>query len=264
MNRRQFKNAAATALAIIGALFFATLLLMLFPRQARAGVWDDAVWGRLQQIGPKPATSYAITIDSAEQGNAEQAAVSAFSWGGLDNRRNIVGGALRAYSASTYPTGVWGADIYAVNAPGTPLQLVGAEIAVYQRNHANWQVSAAINTIFGSRLPVDDPEHALGENRYNENSVAMLVTSQPRPTSGEFSGFQTGIRFDRVSLDRSRSRGWTAAIDVSPLEVHEDARFYLVVFRCGTQRCGLRLTETGQMEVWRDVDSALPVLWSVR
>lgn len=246
------------------ASLFACLLLLIFSLPAHAGVWDDAVWGRLHQLGPVPATTYNITIDSAEQGNTEQAAVSAFSWAGLDNRRNIVGGALRAYSASTYPTGVWGADIYAVNAPGTPLQLVGAEIAVYQRNHANWQVSAAINTIFGSRLPVDDPDHTMGENRYNENSIAWLVTAQPRPTPGEFSGFQTGIKFDRVSLDRSRSRGWTAAIDVSPLEVWDDARFYLVVFRCGALRCGLRLTETGQIEVWRDVDSPLPTLWSVR
>ena len=43
----------------------------------------------------------------------------------------------------------------------------------------------------------------LGANRYNANSIAYWVTSQPRSTAGEYCGWNRGLQFDANSLDAS-------------------------------------------------------------
>jgi hypothetical protein len=93
----------------------------------------------------------------------------------------------------------------------------------------------------------------VGQNRFNDSSEAILIASQPRSSAGEYSGWQTGIRFDRSSLDRSVSVPYAAAIDVSDAQV--PATFYLIVWRCGKVKCGLKPTEDGAVVV-RDIDNA--------
>jgi hypothetical protein len=124
---------------------------------------------------------------------------------------------------------------------------------------AAWIATAAAGTgdfrlEVGSSRPDGSEDTALqryvGENRFNE-SAAVFVSSQPRSPAGEYSGWQAGIRFARFSLDRSSSHPWTAALDVSDVRV--EAPFYLVVWRCGGLRCGMRLTPDGPVTV-TDID----------
>jgi hypothetical protein len=66
-------------------------------------------------------------------------------------------------------------------------------------------------------------------------------------------GWQAGIKFGGSSVDRSITLPWAAAIDLSDVEV--DAPFYLVAWRCGEERCGLKLTDAGAVIV-RGIDGA--------
>lgn len=231
-------------------LFLLSLALQAFA----ADPVEDAIYKRLNELPIKNATTYDITQDITEN-NAEQAAVSAFSWGGQGNQRNILGGALRGYSLNTLPTGVWGADIFAMGGLHADVQLVGAEIAAYQRNNNNRQVSAAINTIFGNRVPVSaPPPDGKGANRYNEFSMAWFVSAQPRSSAGEYSGWQTAIKLDASALDRTLSKPYASFLDASEVAM-VDAPWYLVVYKCGAVKCGLKITDAG-IEVWRDIDGA--------
>jgi hypothetical protein len=65
------------------------------------------------------------------------------------------------------------------------------------------------------------------------------------------------LKFDRISLDRTKSRAYAVAIDVSELEV-QDAPWYVLMYRCGGTKCGLRVGATGALEVWEAVDTASP------
>ena len=113
----------------------------------------------------------------------------------------------------------------------------------------------SLDRVTAGRDPDSDltnPVPTVGQNRYNENSAAVYVSSQPRSPAGEYSGWQTGLKFDATSLDRSSSVPWTAAIDVS--EVQTTVPFYLVVWRCGKVRCGLKPTDDGA-KIVTDIDN---------
>ncbi|HZZ91991.1 MAG TPA: hypothetical protein VFE23_05475 [Usitatibacter sp.] len=165
-----------------------------------------------------------------------------------------VGTVGRAYSVSGLPDNtVWGVVTEAINFPSAIGSVVGTESAVVNMAPGNAGELRGLDIVFKDRLDasIDQPVPNVGDNRFNESSAAVYVSSQPRSPAGEYSGWQAGIRFGRSSLDRSASRPWTAALDVS--EVQVDAPFYLVVWRCGLVRCGLRLTADGPVTV-ADID----------
>jgi hypothetical protein len=166
-----------------------------------------------------------------------------------------VGTVGRAYSLSRLPGNtVWGVVSEAINFPGAQGNIVAIETAVVSAAHDNLGELRGIDVVFKDRMdPEIDDAVPLGENRYNDRSAAVYISSQPRSPAGEYAGWQAGIRFARTSLDRSLSRPWTAAIDLSEVEV--SVPFYLVVWACGPVRCGLRLDADGPVMV-RDVDNA--------
>jgi hypothetical protein len=132
---------------------------------------------------------------------------------------------------------------------------VGTESAVVNMSHDNDGELRGLDVVFKNRLDgaLADPVPTVGQNRYNEHSAAVYVSAQPRSPAGEYSGWQAGIKFAATALDRSASVPWTAAIDAS--EVQAKAPFYLVVWRCGKVRCGLKPTEDGATIV-TDIDNA--------
>jgi len=165
-----------------------------------------------------------------------------------------VGTVGRAYSLSSRAGNtVWGVVTEAINFPVASGNVVGAESAVVNMAPGNTGELRGLDIVFKNRMDgsLGDPVPTVGENRFNESSAAVFISSQPRSPAGEYSGWQAGLRFGRSSLDRSASRPWTAAIDVSDVEVA--APFYLVVWKCGFVRCGLLLTAQGPVTV-SDVD----------
>ncbi|HUI99604.1 MAG TPA: hypothetical protein VLY46_05170 [Usitatibacter sp.] len=169
---------------------------------------------------------------------------------------HAVGSVARAYSVSA-GTGntVWGVVSEAVNFPAAQGNVVGIESGVVNMNPSNDSQLRGLHLVFKDRtdLAIDAAVPVVGRNHYNENSAALYIASQPRSGAGEYSGWQSGIKFDAASLDRSASVPYAAAIDVSEAQV--PATFYLIVWRCGDAKCGLKPTDDGAIIV-RDVDRA--------
>ncbi len=159
---------------------------------------------------------------------------------------NAVGAVGRAYSLSDGPNNtVWGMVSEAVNFPAAGGNVVGVESGLVNMAPNNAGELRGIDVIFKNRLDVSvgEPVPVVGANRFNEHSAAIFIASQPRSPAGEYAGWQSGIRFARSSLDRSASMPYTAALDVS--EVETAAPFYVIVWRCGTVKCGLKPTAEG-------------------
>lgn len=166
------------------------------------------------------------------------------------SQSRAVGTVGRAFSLSARPGNtVWGVVTEAINFPTALGNVVGSEAAVVNMAPGNVGELRGLDVVFKNRpdSSLGDPVPDVGDNRFNESSAAVFISSQPRSSAGEYSGWQAGLRFGRSSLDRSAARPWTAAIDVSEVEV--DAPFYLVVWKCGLVRCGLLLTAQGPVTV---------------
>ncbi len=167
-----------------------------------------------------------------------------------------VGSIGRAYSQSREQGNtVWGVVTEAVNFAGASGNVVGAESAVANMAHDNDGELRGLDVVFKNRgdAAIGDPVPTVGQNRYNDHSAAVYISAQPRSPAGEYSGWQAGIKFGSTALDRSASVPWTAAIDAS--EVQAVVPFYLVVWRCGKMRCGLKPTEDGATII-TDIDRA--------
>ena len=157
-----------------------------------------------------------------------------------------VGTVGRAFSESAAEGNtVWGVVTEAINFPAARGNVVGMEAAVVNTAPDNQGELRGIDVVFKNRMDADYDRavQSVGANRFNDNSAALYVSSQPRSAAGEFSGWQSGLKFGRHSLDRSATVPYAAAIDVSEAEV--SASFYLIVWRCGAAKCGLRPTPTG-------------------
>lgn len=196
-------------------------------------------------------------VDGSRPGSPEDRALQGFTWvGGHASGVHAVGTIGRAYSASDSPGNIlWGVVSEAINLPAAGGNLVGIESGVVNMSARNEGELRGLDVVFKDRLDanLDDAVPAVGQNRFNERSSAIYVSSQPRSPAGEYAGWQAGIRFDRHSLDRSASIPWAAAIDLSQAEV--PATFYLIVWRCGNVKCGLMPTEDGAAIV-RDIERA--------
>lgn len=200
---------------------------------------------------------FTSVVDSSPPAATEDGAVSGFTVvrPGSGNA-HAVGAVGRAYSASRAPGNtMWGVVAEALNFPGAQGHIVGIESGVVNMAPDNVGELRGLDVVFKDRMDADlgSPVPVVGENRFNANSSAIYVSSQPRSAAGEYSGWQAGIRFSRNSLDRSASVPYAAAIDVSDAVV--PATWYLIVWRCGPVKCGLKPTDTGAVIV-RDIDNA--------
>ncbi len=198
-----------------------------------------------------------VVVDSVRPPFSEDSALLGFVMlkEGASGSR-AVGSVGRAYSASRGPDNtVWGVVTEGINFPSARGNVVGTESAVVNMSHDNEGELRGIDLVFKDRMDadIDNPVPLVGDNRFNDHSAAVYVSSQPRSGAGEYSGWQSGIKFDKSSLDRSVSVPYTAAIDVS--EVQTAAPFYLVVWRCGEVKCGLKPTADGAIIV-ADIDHA--------
>jgi hypothetical protein len=211
-----------------------------------------AAWIGSAAAGPG---DFRLEVGSSRPDGSEDTALQGYALlqpGATHSR--AVGTVGRAFSVSPLPDNtVWGVVTEAINFPTAIGSVVGTESAVVNMAPGNTGELRGLDIVFKNRMDssIDEPVPAVGENRFNESSAAVFVSSQPRSPAGEYSGWQAGIRFARFSLDRSSAHAWTAALDVSDVQV--EAPFYLVVWRCGALRCGLRLTPDGPVTV-ADID----------
>jgi hypothetical protein len=198
---------------------------------------------------------FRIVVDEPRAVRSEDAALHGFVL--LDqNAANsaAVGTVGRAFSTSRgMRNSLWGVVTEAINFPTASGNVIGLEAAAVNMSHDNRGAIFGMDVVFKNRMDVSVPEPvpAIGENRFNEHSVALHVSAQPRSPAGEYSGWQTGIKFAAASLDRSVGVPYAVGIDYS--EARVPARFYLMVWRCGIVKCGLQPTETGA-EVVVDID----------
>ncbi len=200
---------------------------------------------------------FTTTVEDTRPPNSEDSALHGFIML-KDGATGVhaVGSVGRAYSVSPDAGNtVWGMVSEAVNFPVAQGNVVGIESGVVNMNPENEAQLRGLHVVFKNRtdLAIGSPVPVVGPNRFNENSAAVYIASQPRSGAGEYSGWQTGIKFDIDSLDRSASVPYAAAIDVSEAKV--PATFYLIVWRCGDVKCGLKPTEDGATIV-RDIDHA--------
>lgn len=198
---------------------------------------------------------FRTSVDSLRPDSSEDSALQGF----ILLKENAAGsravGAVgRAYSVSRGANNtIWGMVTEAIHFSGAVGNAVGLESGVVNMSHDNAGELRGIDLAFKNRLDsaYAQPVPVVGQNRFNLNSAAVYISSQPRSPAGEFSGWQAGIRFDRSSLDRSSAVPWTAAVDLS--EVETPATLYLIVWRCGAVKCGLKPTESGAVIV-ADID----------
>jgi len=198
---------------------------------------------------------FRIVVDEPRAVRSEDAALHGFA---LLNQHAqnaaAVGTAGRAFSLSrAADNAIWGVVTEAINFPSASGNVIGLEAAAVNMSHDNRGSVLGLDVVFKNRWDtgLHQPVPTVGENRYNEHSAALQVSAQPRSAAGEYSGWQTGIRFARSSLDRSAGRAYAAAIDFSEAEV--PATFYLMVWRCGVVKCGLKPT-AGGFTVVVDID----------
>lgn len=101
-------------------------------------------------------------------------------------------------------TEAWSGDQTTAGTGSTTL--CALENGVFSQYHD--QVDRVIGTVNVFKNRSDDllggaVRGGLGSNRYNTNSIAYWVTSQPRSTVGEYCGWNRGLQFDANSLDTS-------------------------------------------------------------
>jgi hypothetical protein len=200
---------------------------------------------------------FRIVVDEPRGVRSEDAALHGFV---LLNERAAnaaaVGTVGRAFSLSRAPNNsVWGVVTEAINFPEASGHVVGLESAVVNMSHDNRGALRGVDVVFKNRMDtsIGSPVPGVGENRFNDGSAGLFISAQPRSPAGEYSGWQAGIKFARWSLDRSSSAPYAAGIDFSEAEV--PAQFYLMVWRCGTVKCGLKAVDGG-FAIVQDIDGA--------
>lgn len=238
-----------------------------FAGRAQAGAYENVAKPYLQQLCVKSVAgnvprgcnpdSHFITIDPSDWYDAEQAAVSGYSWYS-GSTRTPVGGAFRGHSVG--PTGaVFGIAVESITGENAPAHVIGAEVVVVSRNpnSAN-AVKWGLPLIFKNRtdgLPA--AEAGLGDNSYNEGSVGIPVQSFARSSVGEFSGWQSVIRVDANAIDRTKRIPYATVLNMESTGTAPGVAWYVATWACGSSKCGLAINGE-QLEVWTAIDSPFP------
>lgn len=104
----------------------------------------------------------------------------------------------------------------------------GAAILVVQRNNAGQDAAIGALIKFQDRTSALDGGAVVGgieDDKFNLNSMAVLIQSQRRSTEGEKCGWARGIVFDSYSLDEDdNTTAHPAAIDFEGLADYDSAR----------------------------------------
>lgn len=231
------------------------LILLSLTSLSNAADFDVAIWKALIGINnngfaASKKINYFITMDVTTNG-FEESAISAYNWSDK-NGVFSVGGALRAYSAGINGA-TWGVAVEAINGPlANNSALIGAEILIGSRSAYNDANKWALNLILRDRVG-EMLESPIGGNEFNENSVAIQVDALPRSSLGEFSGWNTFAKFNAHAFDRTISKSYASVLDLS--EIQPLVPIYLVVYRCGNTKCGLRYDDSGGLQIWKDLDT---------
>jgi hypothetical protein len=114
--------------------------------------------------------------------------------------------------------GVIGSAIHGDTGSSGPL--TGMIAQIYARDHNNVAALHGLTVGFGNRLAAT-PTSGLGNNKYNNNSQAIYITSLQRSVDGEYCGWSNGIVFDEYSMDQKFGGIRGACIDTYAL--HYDA-----------------------------------------
>ena len=198
---------------------------------------------------------FRIVVDSPRAARSEDTALHGYVLlNGRAENASAVGTVGRAFSTSRGTNNsVWGVVTEAINFPMAGGNVIGLEAAAANMAHDNRGAIRGLDVVFKNRadVAIGIPVPMVGDNRFNERSVALHVSAQPRSPAGEYSGWQTGLKFANWSLDRSATVPYAVGIDFSEAEV--PARFYLMVWRCGAVKCGLKPGAAG-LEVEVDID----------
>lgn len=238
--------------------------LLLVSLGAHAASWDDAVNAYIRQLtvtsvnGNTPRglnqDPHFITIDPPDWYDREQAAVSGFSWGSNTNRL-VVGGAFRGYSNGS--PWAFGIATESIASPTSTAHLVN-EMDIVSRNGNSVDAQKwGINIIFFDRTTGAGGalESPVGANAFNKNAKTLVIESLPRTAAGEYSGWQTFAYFGPTAFDRTVDKPYASVLDVSDVApVDETVPVYVLVYRCGQSRCGLKATILG-LELWETIDT---------
>jgi len=133
---------------------------------------------------------------------------------------NLVAAALHAHALGTFVGSAWGLALEAWtgnhSTEGTAsANLIGCESSCYAQYHANIGQTLAFHAVFKNRPDgqANVTHGTSGTNKFNINSEVFRIESQARSSSGEYCGWNTGIRFIANALDRSSTEAYTRLID---------------------------------------------------
>lgn len=239
------------------------LLLFAVSLGASAAPFDDASNARIRELAVTSVNGntprglnqdpHFITIDPPQWYDAEQAAVSGYSWGS-NPARIAVGGAFRGYSNGS--PWAFGIATESISSPTSTAHLVN-EMDIVSRNgnsvdSAKW----GLNIIFFNRATGASGalESPIGANAFNKNAHALEVESLPRTAAGEYSGWNIFAHFGASAFDRTTDRAYASVVDLSDVTANEEVPVYVVVYRCGQARCGLKVSTLG-LELWELIDT---------
>lgn len=135
--------------------------------------------------------------------------------------RKVVPAQLNGYAMDAGGSSVWGIATEAwtgdsATAPVGDAVLVGGEFAVISQRHDNTKSVVGTDVVFKNRKDgaAEVLHGSAGTNAFNRYSKAIQISTTSRPTSGAYTGWNTGIYFSANSLDESLD-GKAVGIDMS-------------------------------------------------
>lgn len=153
------------------------------------------------------------------------------------NDRPCVGIWTRGETTAGVGGAAWG-GVFEAAASGSSVNadLIGIEVdCVALRDNSNGSKVGVSSIFFNRRSGQLNTAIPVGDNKYNANSIGLLINSFPRSPSGEYCGFERGIWFRRFSLDQSVNLPKAIGIDfygTGPLDTGENGAINLDRAHC--------------------------------
>lgn len=189
------------------------------------GVDDGAVLiaSNRSDLTPDPANRgayYYQNYSSAKSGSG-----SLFGYAANIKRvggsRKVVPGQFNGYAMDASGASVWGIATEAwtgdaVTEPIGDAPLIGGEASIISQKHDNTKPLVGSDVVFKNRKDgaTEVLHGSIGSNAFNRYSKGINISSQGRPISGAFTGWNIGIYFASDSLDESLD-GKAVGIDMS-------------------------------------------------
>lgn len=149
--------------------------------------------------------------------------------------------------------------------PDHSMTLVGSETSVISQYHDNEDRIVGIDVVYKNRKDgADRPLYGiLGENKYNNKSWGIMISSQSRSVIGEYSGWEAGIKFMPNSLDRSASETESTVIALDHATVDNNGGnpwMFRWLDPDGIWMGFKYNSSTKAVEFWSDIKGTRPVL----